>query len=145
MKLTPILADSTHALLCEDGSTVQLDMLAELVVIELKGHGHFGNIVHHISSGDWSAVHHALRELFLLPREAQTLSPLARNLVTLFGSRTRNLIPFRPWLLERVERQTTSLYRRTLERCVDVLIEQVGDLEFRFTKSAFRILATRGW
>lgn len=144
MKLTPILADSTHALLCDDGSTVQLDLLAELVVIALKGHGHFGNVVHHISSGDWAAVHRALREVFLLPADARTLSPLARNLVTMCGSRTRNLSPFRPWLLERVERQTTDLYRRSLERRLDVLIEQIGALEVRFTKSAFRILAMHG-
>ena len=142
MKLTPILADSTHALLCEDGSTVQLDMLAELLVIELKGHGHFGNIAHHISCGDWAAMHHALREVFLLPPTAQALTPLARNLVTMLGSRTCDLYPFRPWLLERVELQTTGLYRRTLERRVDELVVQVRHLEFTFTKSAFRILAS---
>lgn len=124
MNLSPILADSTHALLCEDGSTVQFDMLAELVVIQLKGHGHFGNIVHHISRGDWPTVHSALRELFLLPREAQTLSPLAKNLVTMIGSGTSNLISFRPWMLDQVERQTTNLYRHSLERRVDMLIQQ---------------------
>lgn len=144
MKITPILADSTHALLCDDGSTVQLDMLAEFIAIELKEHGHFGNIVHHISSGDRASVHHALRELLLLPREAKLLSPLAINIVTMFGSRTSNLAPFRTWLLERVERQSTELYRRSLERHIDMLVEEARSLEFRFTKSAFRILATRG-
>lgn len=144
MKITPFYADAIDALLCEDGSTVHLDRLAELVVIDLKGHGHFGNVAHHISRGDWTAVHNALREVLMLPQAAETLSPLARNLVTLLGARTRNLRPFRPWLLERVEGQTTELYRRSLERRVDALAEQLGRFEFRFSKSAFRIIATHG-
>lgn len=144
MKFAPILAHSTHALLLDDGNTVPLDMLAELLVIELKGHGHFGNIVHHVSSGDWAAVHHALRELFQLPGAARMLSPLAMNIVRMLGSPTRNLSPFRPWLLQRVERQSTDLYRRSFERRLDMLIEETEALEVRFTKSAFRILADRG-
>jgi hypothetical protein len=128
-------------LLLEDGSATLINALAEGLVVEIKHHGHFGNVVHHVSAGDWSAVAKAMRELFVLPHDCRTLSPLARNLVTmLHRSSAANLRPFGPWLLDQVERQTTALFRRSLERRLDDLEGQIRHMEFAFTKSAARIL-----
>jgi uncharacterized lipoprotein YmbA len=79
--------------------------------------------------------------LFVLPRDHQDLSPLARNLVTmLHGSVATNLLAFRPWLLNRVEGQTTKFYRMTLERRLDLLADQIRAADVVFTRSAARIL-----
>jgi hypothetical protein len=129
-------------LLLEDGSATLINALAELLAIQIKSHGHFGNVMHHVSGGNWSAVEDAMRELFVLPHACDTLSPLARNLVTmLHRSSAANLRSFGPWLLDRVERQTTALFRRSLERRLDDLEGQIRQMEFAFTKSAARILS----
>ena len=139
MKHTSITA---FELLLEDGSATLINALAELIVIQVKDHGHFGNVIHHVSSGDWSAVGDAMRELFVLPHDCRTLTPLARNLVTmLHRSSAANLRPFGPWLLDQVERQTTALFRRSLERRLEDLEGEIRRMEVAFTKSAARILS----
>lgn len=141
MEYAPIISAGTGGLLHEDGSTTLLDTLADWLVCEIKGHGHYGNVMHHVAGGNWRALGRALQELFVLPHDHEALSPLARNLVTmLHGSAATNLRAFRPWLLDRVERQTANLYRRILERTLDLLAEQIRSAEFVFTKSAGRIL-----
>jgi hypothetical protein len=128
-------------LLLEDGSATLINALAELLVIQIKGHGHFGNVMHHVSGGDWSDVETAIRELLVLPHDCQALSPLGKNLVTmLHSSSTANLRPFRPWLLDQLETQTTGLFRWSLERRLDELAAQIRNVEFVFAKSAARIL-----
>lgn len=141
MKHSPITADTTSGLLHEDGSATLIHELAELLVIQIKEHGHFGNVMHHIAGGDWLAVDRALRDVLTLPHHQAAMSALARNLVTmLHGTSAANLRPFRPWLLDQVECQTTGLYRRSLERRLDLLADQIRAAEFVFTKSAARIL-----
>lgn len=141
MEYAPIIAAETGGLLHEDGSTTLLDTLAEWLACEIKGHGHYGNVMHHVAGGNWTAVGLALQELFVLPQNHGALSPLARNLVTmLHGSAATNLQALRPWLLDRVEWQTANLYRRIFERTLDVLAGQIRTTEFVFTKSASRIL-----
>ena len=141
MEHSSIIAVRTGGLLHEDGSATLLHTLAEWLVSEIKGHGHYGNVMHHVAAGNWMAVSRALQELFLLPQDHNALSLLARNLVTMaHGSVATNLLGFRPWLLDRVERETTDLYRRSLERRLDLLAEQIRAAELVFTKSAARIL-----
>lgn len=141
MKHSPIIADTTSGLLHEDGSTTLLDEVVELLVIQIKGHGHFGNVIHHVAGGDWAAVDRAMRELLVLPQDQGPMSSLARNLVTmLHATSAENLRPFRPWLLDQIERQTTGLYRRSLERRLDLLADQIRAAKFVFAKSAARIL-----
>ncbi len=141
MKHSSITADTTSHLLHEDGSTTAISALAELLVIEIKGHGHIGNVMHHVSRGDWAAVDKAVRELLAMPYQAGTMSPLARNLVTmLHGTCAPNLRPFRPWLLQHIECRSTSFYRKSLELRLDLLAEQILSSKFVFTKSAARIL-----
>jgi hypothetical protein len=142
MKHSPLIADTAGGLLHEDGSATLIHDLAALLVIQIKGHGHFGNVMHHVARGDWAAVDRALRDVLALPHGYEALSPLARNLVTmLHGTSAANLRPFRPWLLEQVERQTTGLYRRSLERRLDLLADQIRAATFVFSKSAPRILS----
>ena len=144
MKHSPIIAETAGGLLHEDGSATLLQELAALLVIQIKSHGHFGNVMHHVAGGDWTAVDRALREVLALPHEHEAMSPLARNLVTmLHGTSAANLRPFRPWLLEQVERQTTRLYRRSLERRLDMLADQIRAARFVFSRSALRILRER--
>jgi hypothetical protein len=142
MEHSSIVAASTGGLLLHEyGSATLLDTMAEGLVSDIKGHGHYGNVMHHVAGGIWTAVGKALLELLVLPQDHKILSPLARNLVTmLHGSVANNLLAFRPWLLDRVERQTTSLYRVTLERRLDLLAGQIRTAEVVFTKSAARIL-----
>ena len=141
MEHSLIIADTTGGLLHDDGCATLIYEMVELLVIEIKGHGHFGNILHHVAGGDWVAMHQALREVLALPYDQEAVSPLARNLVTmLHGTSTANLRPFRPWLLDHVERQTTGLYRRSLERRLDQLADQIRAEEPVFTRSALRIL-----
>lgn len=146
MEHSPIIAASTGGLLLHEyGSATLLDTMAEWLVSDIKGHGHYGNVMHHVAGGNWTAVSRALLELFVLPQDHKVLSPLARNLVTmLHGSVASNLLAFRPWLLDRVERQTTNLYRMTLERRLDLLGGQVRAAEVVFTRSAARILHEAG-
>ena len=141
MKHSPIIAATTVGLLHEDGSATLIDAVVELLVIQIKGHGHYGNVMHHVSGGDWAAVDRALRELLVLPHDHEAISPLARNLVTmLHGTVAANLRTFRPWLLDSIERHTTVLYRRILERRLDHLADRIRAADFVFTKSAARIL-----
>lgn len=126
MKIDPISPQATQCLLHEDGSATFLEPLTELLVAEIKGHGHYGNVTHHVARGDWGKVSSALRELLVLPADPLTLSPLARNLTTMLdGKSAANLRPFRNWLLDKVEAQTTNLYRRSLARRLDALEVQI--------------------
>ena len=142
MKFTTITADSGHALLCDDGSITLVDALVDVLEIELREHGHFGNLMYHVSQGDRPAVKRALRSILLQPVDAGQLCPLGRNLVTMLsGTGPDNLRPLRPWLLDRIEARTTSLYRHSLERRIDALAAQIEGASFVFTRSALRILS----
>ncbi|MBU1307673.1 MAG: hypothetical protein KKF33_19385 [Alphaproteobacteria bacterium] len=126
MKIDPISPQATQCLVLEDGSATFLESLTELLVAEIKGHGHYGNVTHHVARGDWDKVSSALRELLVLPPGHLMLSPLARNLATMLdGKSAANLRPFRNWLLDKVEAQTTSLYRRSLARRLEALVVQI--------------------
>ena len=141
MEYSTLTAVRIGGLLHENGNMMLLDALADVLVSEIKGHGHYGNVMHHVATGDWAAVDRALQELLLLPQDHKGLSPLARNLVTmLHGSVTANLRAFRPWLLRRIERQTTDLYCRSLARRLDALAARIRSDPPAFTKSAARIL-----
>lgn len=126
MRIDSISSEDTQCLLHANGSSTLLEPLTDLLVAEIKGHGHYGNVTHHVAAGDWAKVSSALRELLVLPSDHLVLSPLARNLVTMLdGQSTVNLRPFRQWLLDKVELQTTHLYRRSLARRLDALVGQI--------------------
>ena len=55
MKHSSIITDITSHLLHEDGSITAIGALAELLVIQIKEHGHIGNVTHHVARGDWAA------------------------------------------------------------------------------------------
>ncbi|WP_193335555.1 hypothetical protein [Devosia beringensis] len=83
-----------------------------------------------------------MRELLVLPYDHQGLSPLAKNLATMLDRQgPANLRPFRRWLLDQVEHQTTNFYRRSLERRIDVILDKLRSVDFEFRKTALRILA----
>lgn len=126
MKNGSISPEITQCLLHDDGSATLLAPLTELLVAEIKGHGHFGNVIHHVAGGNWEKVASAMLELLVLPTDAAILSPIARNLVTMLdGKSAVNLRSFRSWLLDHVEGQTTNLYRRSLARRLAWLEEQI--------------------
>lgn len=142
MNIDSIPPDSIHSLLHEDGSVTLLDSLTAGLVVAIKQHGHYGNIAHHVSGGDWQAVSSAWRELLVLPSEYQELSGLAKNFVTMLDEQQPpNLRPFRGWLFDHVEQLTTTLYRRSLERRLDAIWHQLEATDFIFRKTALRILA----
>lgn len=142
MNIDSIAADSVHSLLHEDGRVTVIDSLAAGLVVAIKQHGHYGNIAHHVSGGDWPAMSAAWRELLVMPSEHHGLSRLARNLVTMLDEQQpANLCLFRRWLFDHVERLTTNLYRRSLERRLDAISDQIHTADFVFRKSALRILA----
>lgn len=142
MKFDPITAEATVCLLHEDGSATLLDSLVAGLVAAIKQHGHYGNLTHHVSAGDWIAVSAALRELLVLPSSHQGLSALAKNFITMLDMHgPADLLPFRGWLLDQVEQQTTNFYRRSLERRIDVISDEIRSMDFVFRKTALRILA----
>ena len=132
------------ALVRNDGSAVEMDAVIAALVTALKQHGHYGNLSHHMAGGDWQAVTAALRQILQdrLPHDG--LKPLARNYIrVLGGTGPANIRPFRDWFLAVLEAESSTLFRRLVERRIDAARLDIAKEKPALRKSALRIL-TRG-
>lgn len=142
MKFTPLSADFP-VLWRDDDSAVALDAMVDALVAEIKRHGHFGNLAHHIAKGDWKALAAAMHQVFFDRCSHEDISPLARNVARASsGSGPSNIGPFRQWLLDHFEAESSTLHRVVVERRIDALNEEIRHGLPVWRKSASHILSS---
>jgi hypothetical protein len=140
MKITK-LSGGAPALLKDDGSAVALEAVVDALVSAIKEHGHYGNLAHHISGGDWDAYAAAMRQLLFGRSSYGDLGPLARNVArSLSGRGPENIRAFRGWFLDRLRIESSMLHCLLVERRIEALNEDAERSSPIFRKSALRIL-----
>jgi len=143
MKFSEITAEAP-ALMREDGLAVNLDAVVDLLVIRIKEHGHFGNVLHHVAKGDWAAVRRALGQIVIGRQAANTLTGIAPNLVRLLaGKGSPNIRPFGAWLLTYLEAESSTLFRHLVARRIATLNAEIEAQSVRFRTSALRAISHR--
>lgn len=136
------LQTQSPALLRDDGSAVALEDLVDTLVAAIRQHPHFGNVLHHVSKGDSTAMREAVRQVLLGRESARDLTCVARNLVRLLSGRgAANIRPFGAWFLGHVEESGSRLFRDLVARRIAAVDIEIATAPAKFRASALRILS----
>lgn len=119
---------------------VSPDDLANSLLIELRNHPHFSNVLTHVSNADWPRLEAAFARL-LDPAGAVDLTPLSRNLLALVcsGSGTTGGM-LKPWFEDWLQWACGASEAEALIAHLSGLHRVAAEAPGRRKKSAMRIL-----
>ncbi|WP_108398996.1 hypothetical protein [Devosia submarina] len=119
---------------------IEPQKLAGMLVVELRHHGHFNNVLTHIFAADWREAEAALARLLDLNSESD-LSNREADLVSLLcGERGVTGKLMRPWMAAQLRRFVPNESADRLERTWFAWHNLRMILPVRFRKSAMRAI-----
>ncbi|MBD8067226.1 hypothetical protein IC608_17290 [Devosia sp. PTR5] len=115
--------------------------LAELLVMEVRHHPHFNNVLTHIGGGDWALIERTLSRLLTLDDDAP-LTPFEARVVSLLcgqrGVTSRLIVPWMAAVLRRYGADAGAIEQAWLNWH---LVEMAQPVKFRV--SAMRAIRRR--
>ncbi|HET7412470.1 MAG TPA: hypothetical protein VFJ18_07380 [Pararhizobium sp.] len=107
------------------GDALSPPEFASFVATAFRNHQHLGNVLTHVSGGNWKRVEEALRAILDPHVDGRSLTPLARNIVELMcadrGVTGRILKPYYQGLLIGVLGETVA--RRVIDNVMCLFID----------------------
>ena len=115
--------------------------LAADLVVQLRHHRHFNNVLTHVSRDNWPGVEQALARLLGNFTGPLALDALSVNLLALLsGERGLTGRMMKPWFAEQLCHYTSAANNRSLERRLAKLHARHASAPVAQKKSAARIL-----
>lgn len=123
------------------GAGLDPSRLAAELVVQLRHHSHFNNVLTHVSRDNWPRVEQALARLLGNVTGALALDELSVNLLTLLsGERGTTGRMMKPWFAEQMRHYTSAARSRTLEQRLAMLHAVYTSAPVVQKKSIARIL-----
>lgn len=122
------------------GDRMKLQDLAGMLIIELRHHGHFNNVLTHIFAADWRQAEASLARLLELDNESDLSNCEADLVALLCGERGVTGKLMRPWMAVQLRRFVPNDCADRLERTWFAWHNLRMILPVRFRKSALRAI-----